>query len=361
MKELPLQEFAQAVNYATGFTAQRDIVPALTYLYFTNKDIRAFSGRAGAVYRKPWDVGEGVVPAAPLAQLLNALVHRGHDTGEIKLTDFHCGVIAGKFRGQLPLLPSTVEAPREYILRPIPKPSVSLTPGFWEDLAKLEFAVAKDETKQALRGVYWARNGALLATDNNRMIMCFPDKDTTKPPQGLLLPDYFLQMLTTGRELFTGMTIEENTLWLHGATRCVYGQLLEGEFPATGAMGFLKATRTLAEGTGTWVTLPDVTDWGKVLAPMLDIFSRAPLFRLKVDVGKENVKFLVEEQDGDGYAAEETVPATKIEGPACEFFLNGKYFIDLLAVSSRFWYMPGKPLYCINHVKRLEHILAPLA
>lgn len=368
--KIPLKDLAPIVSFVAAFAAPKDTVPALQYVYFGRKSVRAFSGSTGAAWGIPWSIGENVaVPAARLERHLASWA-LSYDDVEIVVKDERVVMKAGaKSRAQLPMLPAGVEAPMEYILRDAPSDGgVGLDEQFWADLAQVEVSVCKDDQRPIFCGVFWGPGGELVSTDNQRITLC---ASARKPPLvgGVLIPDHLIRLLGPQRGSFDGAVVDTE-LWFTQAGGAVHGRLIEGQFPLEGSLKFVRAARaeaTAKKNAGTWVGVPAMA-LAAVFGRVLNI-ARPPSNRTLVEVRKESVRLSVEEDDGDGQSMEEILPAT-VAGESIAFHVNAEHFRQALEISSRFWVAPPhagekgiewKPLYVSDAEKRVEHLVALLA
>ncbi len=357
---IPLKDFARVVSVVSAFASDRDVVPALQYIYFKKGTVSAFNGVVGAVWDAPWPLD--AVVSAKLGPSVASLVERGHDTIDVSVLD-HFHVRAGKTsRSKFPILGEADAMPEELSRRVAAKRAAPLTPEFWADVAIVERTMGKNEATPIFCGVYWAEDGALMSTDNQRLTACFP-KVRVKPPRGaVLVPAHLLRMLDDARAAYVGVAVDDSAIWFTTAGGAVFGLMLSGAFPAASVLDIIKGVRTAASaknGEGAWVELPSVVDVDGLLAYLLS-FAEPPTNRMRVDVGADSVRVAVEERDGRALSGEETIPA-KVSGSPTAFHVNGQHLRDALKVSLKFWCAVGKPLYFVDGERRVEHLVSVLA
>lgn len=368
--EVPVKELLPILNLLKGFTADRDIVPGLRHLWFAGDTIRASAGEASAMWCTPWTFpGEFSVSADLLTRLVNSLNDQGHETCSFALADSGVVLRSPGFRATLNrYAPAANEDLSAYLQREPPTAGrIALSPAWWKALDRLMFSVCQDETKPALRGVFWADNGLLMATDTFRISVLSPDVKTrvlSPHKGGFLLPDHLLSRLGGRRREATETCLERDSIqWFFFESGAVAGSLLHGAFPAKGCAGILKGVRMQGqEQQGTVVQLPEGAPLLIVLARLLE-FAAPPTYRLEAAVGKDTLTLRVRDSDGAGREAEEVLPAVVV-GPPVTFAMNGKYFRDAIEqVGGRFWIGPqgSTVMYFVSGDKHLEHMIMLLA
>jgi len=365
--KIPLKELMPVLNLVKGFVADKNILPALTHLYFKEDSVRAFSGSAGAVWYTPWSMGEEplILPAEDMVTVFQSLFDQGIEEVDLNPTATQVTVKAGRFRGSLPKLVID-DAPTTFMQRAAPPRQVETGKDFWDDVDRVAFSVCKDATKPSLRGVCWASSGRLFTADSARIATLAPRKGAAlKPPiaAGLLIPDHLLERLAGNRSKVTGVGMEgESILWCFMDPGMVFGSLMEGAFPITGTATIVKKIQDASKTRGTTINLVSAGMLGHVMARLL-YFVKPPTFRVAGVIEKDALKLTVVDEDG-GMMAEESLPAVSVTGKqGGSFFVNGKFFSQALeSVNSEFWLgdEPTDPLYFRSEDKRLEHLVIRL-
>lgn len=359
---IPIKDFLPIVTLTAGFTAKRDLVPALRYVYFENDTLRAFSGEAGSVWRSPWEVPTPfAVPGETLAKIVQSLADQGIEEIALTRREQSLGIRAGTFKGQLPLLDETDRS--AFVLRNPPDISTctEVTPEFWAAFDQAMISVGQDETKSMLRGVYWSASGNFVTTDGARITVVYPPKEARITPpnkQPLLVPDHLLARLGPRRADVSAVGLDGGSLWCFLDSGAVWGSLLEAEFPAVRPVAVVKQTRDNRKAQGTTVvSVPSGPMLDLVLERLL-LFAEPPLFRIDGHVTAETLVLSV-----GGTTAQETLPAT-VKGPEGKFSVNGRFLKEALGkVSSRFSTTlgdPMTPLYFLSESRQVEHVILKL-
>lgn len=360
---LPVKELLPVLKLTQAFTATRDIVPALKFLYFQGDSVRAFSGEAGAVWYTPWKMpGEFAVAGETLVHLVDSLHTQGHDEVVFQVSAGTMELRAGGFRASLPLLSETERS--TFMFRDPPtRPSVTLSEEFWTRVEQIEGSVCQDETLPMLRGVYWGTSGKyLISTDAFRITVGYLSEKTAAPApqaQGLLLPAHLLARCRGRRREILGAALEgEGIVWLFFESGAVYGSLLQAEFPWKRSVELIRSVREGERARGTWVTLPEGLPVEQAVERLLYL-AESPTFRLSGEVGVDSLCLRV---GREGPVAEERIPA-QVRGPAGTFAVNGKLFREALTLAHRFWVDPGDsqdPLYFVSENRTREQIVLRL-
>jgi len=359
---VPIKDFLPIVTLTEGFTAARDLVPALRYIYFQEKTLRAFSGEAGSVWQSPWTTpAPFAVPGETLAKIVRSLADQGVDEMILTRREQSLGIRAGNFKGQLPLLDETDRS--AFVLRDPPdeEERIDVTPEFWGAFDQAMISVGQDETKSMLRGVYWSASGNFVSCDGARITVVYPPAGARVAPPSqtpLLVPDHLLTRLGSRKSDVTEMILDGGSLWCCLDGGAVWGSLLEAEFPASSPVAVVKdARQNRRKPTATTIAI--------LPSPMLDLvlerlllFAEPPLFRIDGKVTRGALVLSV-----GGTMAQETLPAT-VTGSEGEFAVNGKFFKDALGhVSSEFSTTVNEarvPLYFVSESRQVEHVILKL-
>jgi DNA polymerase III sliding clamp (beta) subunit (PCNA family) len=178
-----------AVHFMKNFIADRDIVPAYKHFYFSGEALRAYSGTAGAAYYGLWPKKGFVEPfslqADSVVKILSSLTDQ--DIEEVDISDIKAGKMVlkgGRFKSSIPALQG--DDLKDFMTPTTKVKGLEVTKEFWDGVEQLLFAVCLDETKPALRSLYIAPSGTLVATDGLRIAILRGSK--FKPPKALLLP-----------------------------------------------------------------------------------------------------------------------------------------------------------------------------
>lgn len=358
---VPVKDLLPIVTLTAGFTAKRDLVPALRYVYFEGGTLRAFSGEAGSVWRSPWTTPTPfAVPGEMLAKIVQSLADQGVEEISLTRREQSLGVRAGAFKGQLPLLDETDRS--AFVLRDPPDRATctEVTPEFWAAFDQATISVGQDETKSMLRGVYWSASGNFVTTDGARITVVYPPADARVVPpdkKPLLVPDHLLARLGTRRSEVSGLALDGGSLWCLLDSGAVWGSLLEAEFPAARPVAIVKQARNGRKAGGTTVSVPS----GPMLDLVLDrllLFAEPPTCRIDGKVTADTLVLSV-----GGTTAQETLPAV-VKGPEGGFAINGKFLKEAMGrVSSAFSTSldnPMVPLYFLSESRQVEHVILRL-
>lgn len=360
---MKLKELKPLLELASKFVADRDIVPALQFLYFKGNQIRAYSGTAGATVDTPWAFGpEGfAVPAAPMLKMISSWNDQGREEVTYSLKDHGQPMIlkCGKSTSKLPTLPKDQMA--DFVLRDPPTTKRTLVAlEFWSDVERVLGAVGLDETKPALRGVYWSPQGHLVTSDSKRVSLVSPHpKRLFAPPDpaGVTIPEYLLAKLGSNRLRVTEIMVDNGVMWFFLDRAAVWGSMLSADFPGERCMSIIKELRdqVYVKKTGTWVGLGDAGR-GELRAALDRLLFFADSFNNEIngsiaEGALELRSSLVSSGVGkDNGSGEESLVLTTL-GPAGDFSINGKLLQDAMQqpTLTRFWYSSGKPLYFTSH------------
>lgn len=361
---LGLSELAPALALLEKFTSDRDIVPGLRHVWFTGSELRASTGVSGAIVGVSWSVPEPfALPAGRLTALVSSLHAQGHARVALEARETSFGITSEKFQASLPRYrPAEGEDLGPYVLRrpPAKNGRTALTPAWWADLSRALPCMSADETKAPLRGVRWAKTGALYATDTYRLTAVLPEKSARAlpPGAGVLLPDHLLSRVGARRVGVTEACVEgDAALWLFAPDGAFYGTLIAGDFPEEGCATFVRQARRASAEGGTWVELPVApVPLASVLERLLH-FAEAPTYRLGGEARAGALRLFVGNEAG---SAEEVLPAT-VRGPDVSFEVNGEYLREaLLTVAPKFW-IPGSAggnaAYFASADGRVDHLV----
>jgi DNA polymerase III sliding clamp (beta) subunit (PCNA family) len=380
---MKVKELLPKLQLASKFVSDRDIVPALQYLYFKDKTLRAYNGQAGATIRVPWDFGQAgfALPAASIVKSVSAFFLAEKEDMQIELKEPGAPVTvrSGKMYSRIPSLPP--EHHSAFVLRPEP-PKTSRIPvdwEFWADLERVTMSVGKDETLPALRGVFWGPQGHLMSLDGKRLSLMSPLQERAwLPPNdelGLLIPDYLLQNLGEAKMDVKSLAKETNVLWFFTDDSHFWGALLEASFPGPAALDLIKGVRAKLRqpGVGTWVVLGQ--EGRKQLLHTLDhvlFFADSTLPTVKVFITRDTLQITTGDdpqvvEKGPGQAGDTL--QVKTQGPGGEFHVSGIHLRDIIehVSSTRFWFSGQAPLYFLEEKPssgrppRFEQIILLLA
>lgn len=371
LKNIPLIDLLHALQLVSKFTADRDIVPALTYLYFKGNSIRAYSGISGANVHTPWNFGEGfAVAGARLMNVMTKLNDRG--AKEVNLSIEALGkplvIKSGNSKTSHDTLPK--EALADFVFRDPPtNDTVKVSLEFWSDVARVELSVCEDGAKPGLCGIYWASSGKIMSADGSRLSIMRPDKKSTPPRfwaapgEGILMPSHLLNRLASERHRVKEIQVEgDNLLWFHLDNASVWGQLLESQFPAARSESIVsEVKKKMSEGQSSRVvfdnkTRQEILSGLELILPFSDEIG---LNAVTSRILPEAIEFAA----GAGNTNAKDSAKVEVTGPGGEFTVNGKFLKDIISQvqTTRFYYSGMSPLYFLSDDKQMEHVLLPLS
>ena len=361
--KLPIKDVLPIVTLMHGFTADRDTIPALKHIFFSNDTIRAFSGMAGAVWKSgsAWfNEDELAIQSETLQKVLQSLYDQGVEDVEMKPTPTQVNIRGASFKGSLGRL-ALDSAPTMFMFREPPTDAdrFVLDDTFWSDFDRITFAVCKDENRAPLRGMFWAPSGRFYATDGFRIATVVPSSKDRKPPVegGLLIPDHIMLRLADRRISVKQIAVDESVIWCFLEEGAVYGSLIEDKFPIDGANGVLKkAQSAIKNDQGAWVQLPEGPAMDLIMARLL-LFAEAPTFRMRCSIEKDTLRIATVDPAGS-VSAEEAIPVKVTGKSGGSFAVNGRHFREMIKeVGLTFWYGPECPLYFRSKDKKIDAVL----
>lgn len=328
------------LNLVKHFVAPRDLVPIYKHVLFHDDTIRAYLGDAGVVAYTSWRVPKPfTIPAARLVNVVQSLFEQKIEKVSITFKPKGDGghVV---LRGDRSTATFHSMAPQEFPLITPPaklKTRTEVTSDFWLAVAAVEFAVAVDEAKPSLRGVYWGAD-RLMATDAYGVART---PFASAPPGGsVLLPDYLLNRFAAHRSSVDAIGRDQNMLWVFLESAAIFGALLEAEFPMEGATRVFVEAKARLKAAPTWC---DVTVDDAALGRLQwFVDEQSPRVRVQVDS-----KAIIVTATHD-HMIEEVMPA-KVSGPVGgDFTVKLRAFREALARAPRFCTSPNAPVYFMS-------------
>lgn len=324
--QLNRKQFDDALGVAAGAAAARASLPILSHLYLEAQDdtLRLVGSdlEQWVECRIPAMVGEDgatTLPARLLTELVGSL---GGDEINIESGERHQAILtSGDSRYQLLGLPADEYPP----IPEIESPSELALPAkhFLEMVGAVEFAVSREEARQALTGIRMEFEGdtlRLVATDTHRLAVRTARIDSgAGEPTSAIVPLKAIQLV---HKIPTAETVTLR-LGAHraafiGENAAVYTQLIEGQYP--------NYQRVIPQEHSRKWTLMAQDFRNALRRAYLVARSNSNKVYLRTDGEK-----LVISAQGDVGEATERVDLIR-EGDDLEIAFNARYILDVLDV-----------------------------
>ena len=328
------KQFDDALRVVAGAAATRASLPILTHVYIeAQSDTVRLVGsdlEQWVECRIPAMVGEDGATTLPARLLTDLVGSLGGEDIHIESGERYQAILtSGDSRYQLMGLPAEEYPP----IPDIESPSELALPAkhFLEMVGSVEFAVSKEEARQALTGIRMEFEGdtlRLVATDTHRLAVRTARIDSgAGEPTAAIVPLKAIQLV---QKIPAGETITlqlgQHRAAFLGENAAVYTQLIEGQYP--------NYQRVIPqEYTRRWLVM--VKEFRNALRRAHLIAKNntnmgQKTYASKVYLRTEDDRLVIAAQGGFGEAKE--VIGLVREGDDLEIAFNARYLLDVLDV-----------------------------